>query len=109
MSLKQEVLDAYKKTGLTPKDGSFFDFVDKEIGVACVAGVLYLSANGVKRETVVEIDRWLLKHYAGNVVHSLIRGFDGNLPSTLPEFHDQHAYDTGLELRKELLNKGLVA
>jgi hypothetical protein len=112
MIKKEEILEAYKETGITPVDSVFIQTIQaggKEVQCGCALTALYLhETNRDFKEVESERrpENVILKYFNGRGIHptSFYEGFD-LVPIHMAE--DTESYDLGKETRYHLVKNGL--
>jgi hypothetical protein len=107
----EEVVEAFKVTGLKPKPGSYFDKErneDKFIECACGLGALFKAGNPEEGEDSLDVT-----HHFDNLLGSsyrlgFVHGFDGIPPQGTLSVEYMAGYDIG-NASREALNVTEVA
>jgi hypothetical protein len=95
----EQVVEAYKETGLKPRQRVFL--VDK-----CACGLGVLAAHDANINNSYDAYDWAVTQYGEDYVESFWRGFDDR--STTPQYEQHIGYEDGRACWQAVVEAGLV-
>jgi len=109
----EQVVKAFEQTGLTPKQGDYFEIDGEKVTCACGMGAVYAVENNIesiKPNSIdaLKINHYFAKRYGGDYRFGFARGFD-DLSSFSKEVANEKeflaGYEDGVAARKAVLKE----